>query len=195
MEKVFFRGAFYAAGQFRERGKMAQKMVERSHFYVTVGQTICNMQESKKYSHEEIVAVMPQQDPFLFLDCAEISAGNVVGQYKIKGDEFFLKGHFKGNPVFPGTLMLEMLGQVCVFYLLKGGDQSLARDVDPMKVFVTCSEMLRCSRICRPGDTMVVRAKVVKIRHPLAYFEAVMDVDGERAAYAERISFAFDYAG
>lgn len=151
------------------------------------------MSGEKSYDYQDIVAVMPQQEPFLFLQNATICDDGATAEYRISGDEYFLKGHFKDNPVFPGTLMLEALGQLCVFYLLKSGNSALAKEVDPKKIFVTCTEMARCTRICRPGDTMEIQMKVLRLRHPIAICTGSMSVSGERAAYVERMSFAFDY--
>ena len=151
------------------------------------------MQEEISYSYDDIVKAMPHQEPFLFLQSVKIRGDGATGTYKISGDEDFLRGHFKDNPVFPGTLMLESLGQLCVFYLIMSRNPALEREVDPKKIFVTCTEMARCTRVCRPGDTFKISAKAVRLRHPVAIFTALMDVNGERAAYADRITFAFDY--
>ena len=56
----------------------------------------------KKFSHEEICAILPQQPPFLFLDEAVIDGKEITATYLVRGDEFLLKGHFKNDPVFPG---------------------------------------------------------------------------------------------
>ncbi len=69
---------------------------------------------------EEIGAVMPIQPPFLFLNEASVSSIGANGKYKISGQEFFLQGHFKDNPVMPASIMLEALGQLAVLYLLEG---------------------------------------------------------------------------
>src|SRR3954468_20505489 len=68
---------------------------------------------------EQIVAVMPIQPPFLFLNEASVSSSGANGKYKISGQEFFLQGHFKDNPVMPASIMLEALGQLAVLYLLE----------------------------------------------------------------------------
>ena len=69
---------------------------------------------------EHIGAVMPVQPPFLFLNEASVSSTGANGKYKITGQEFFLQGHFKDNPVMPASIMLEALGQLAVLFLLEG---------------------------------------------------------------------------
>ena len=89
----------------------------------------------RKLNRQEIDALMPHGEPFLFIDSAEIGTGSARMKYKIRGDEFFFKGHFKGNPVFPATLMLEAVGQLGVLYLLASPDPAIEKPVDPKKYF------------------------------------------------------------
>ena len=76
-------------------------------------------QNRRKFPIEEIAAILPHQDPFLFLETASIGQGEATGTYIIKGTESFLQGHFKNRPVFPASIMIEALGQLAVFYLLR----------------------------------------------------------------------------
>ncbi len=145
------------------------------------------------FTKSEIEAVMPQQDPFLFLESATIDGYEAFATYQIKGTEDFLRGHFKGNPVFPGTIMLEALGQLGVLFLLKAKVPEIAGAVDSSKIFVTSMEMARVMRICRPGDVLEMRAKATRLRHPISNFEGHLTVKGERAAFAEKFCLTFDY--
>ena len=71
---------------------------------------------------------MPHREPFLFLESVQISGDETTGSYRISGNEYFLQGHFKENPVFPASIMIEALGQLCVFFLLKGKNAALKRE-------------------------------------------------------------------
>ena len=148
---------------------------------------------TKKFSKEDILSVMPQQPPFLFVDEAEYVDGEIIGKYKIKDPEVFADGHFKGNPVFPGTLMFESLGQLCVLGLVKGVFEGMECPADPSKIFFTSSEASRCMRICRPNEVLELRAKPTRIRRPIANFEASIKCNGERTAFIEKLTLTFDY--
>ena len=150
------------------------------------------MSEHKKITKEEILAVMPQQPPFLFIDEAEINGTQITAKYKIKPDEVFFEGHFKGNPVFPGTLMLEALGQLGVLYLLTSENPDLGGKVDATKIYFISSDGGRCQRICRPNDLLEFSVKVDKLRLPVARFSGKMSVGGEKAASAESMTLTFD---
>jgi len=148
---------------------------------------------SKSYRIEEIASLMPHKEPFLFLETAKIDGTEATATYKITGNEYFLEGHFKENPVFPASIMIEALGQLCVFYLLKGEDPSIASKVDPNTIFFTSCDGVKCRRICKPGDKLTMKVNVSRIRHPLACFKGEINVEGERTAHAEEIKLAFDY--
>ena len=65
-------------------------------------------------NREEIKSILPHREPMLLLDSAWLDEnGAAHGEYTVKGDEWFLQGHFPGNPVVPGVMQCEMAGQTC----------------------------------------------------------------------------------
>jgi len=150
-------------------------------------------QNVRKFPIEEIAAIMPHQEPFLFLETASITSGEATGTYIIKGSESFLQGHFKDRPIFPASIMIEALGQLAVFYLLAADDEKLQQDVDCNSIYFASCDGVRCHRICKPGDILTLQVKPRNIRHPLALFHGSITVDGEKASVAEEIKLAFDY--
>ena len=143
---------------------------------------------------EQIATVMPVQPPFLFLNEAAVNTVSATGKYKITGQEAFLQGHFKGNPVMPASLMLEALGQLAVLFLLEGMTTETGKMVAPNTIFFTGCEGVRAHRICRPGDTLVLTIKPKRIKMPLATFEGAIRVGSEKAAIAEEITLTFALA-
>ena len=148
---------------------------------------------AKTYRIEEIASLMPHRDPFLFLESVQINGDETTGNYRISGNEYFLEGHFKENPVFPASIMIEALGQLCVFFLLKGKNLSIKEKVNPNTIFFTSCDGVKCRRICKPGDLLKMKVKVSRIRHPLACFQGEITVEGEKTASAEEVKLAFDY--
>lgn len=140
---------------------------------------------------EQIVTVMPIQPPFLFLGEASVSAHGANAKYKISGQEFFLQGHFKDNPVLPASIMLEALGQLAVLFLLEGQVGEPGKVVDPRTIFFTSCEGVRCHRVCRPGDVLTLSIKPKRLKQPLATFEGQIRVGQEKAALAEEITLTF----
>jgi len=148
---------------------------------------------AKTYRIEEIASLMPHREPFLFLESVQINGDETTGSYKISGNEYFLEGHFKENPVFPASIMIEALGQLCVFFLLKGDNSGIKEKVDPNTIFFTSCDGVKCRRICKPGDLLKMKVTVSRVRHPLACFKGEILVEGEKTAVAEEIKLAFDY--
>lgn len=142
---------------------------------------------------EHIGAVMPIQPPFLFLNEASVNSVSANGKYKITGQEFFLQGHFKDNPVMPASMMLEALGQLAVLYLLEGAVTEPGKVVGPQTIFFTGCEGVRAHRVCRPGDILSISVKPKRMKMPLATFTGAIRVGQEKAVIAEEITLTFGF--
>lgn len=143
---------------------------------------------------EQIMSIMPIQPPFLFLNEASVSSQGASAKYRISGQEFFLQGHFKDNPVMPASIMLEAIGQLAVLFLLEGGAGEPSKVVNPQTIFFTSCESVRCHRMCKPGDVLSLSIKPKRLKAPLATFEGGIRVGQEKAAIAEEITLTFGYA-
>jgi len=150
-------------------------------------------QRAASLSFDEIAALLPQQPPFMFLSRGTVGKESASGEYEVAGGEFFLEGHFKDNPVFPASIMIEALGQLAVLFLLKSSNEQIEYPVKPEMVYFKSCDGVRCHRVCRPGDTLSMEVKLKKLRRPLAIFEGSISVGSEKAAFAEEITLAFDW--
>ena len=71
-------------------------------------------------SKEEIKKIIPYDDPFLFLDEAEIVSENeITGSFQRKPDQYFFKGHFVDFKIMPGVLVVEAMAQLSTILLRK----------------------------------------------------------------------------
>ncbi len=69
-------------------------------------------------SKEEVLARVPQQDPFRFIDeIHELDADHIVASYRFPEDADFYRGHFPGNPITPGVILVETMAQAGVVAL------------------------------------------------------------------------------
>jgi 3-hydroxyacyl-[acyl-carrier-protein] dehydratase len=142
---------------------------------------------------EHIGAVMPVQPPFLFLNEASVSSTGANGKYRITGQEFFLQGHFKDNPVMPASIMLEALGQLAVLFLLEGAPLEPGKAIGANTIYFTGCEGVRAHRMCKPGDILTLSIKPKRMKIPLATFEGAIRVGQEKAVIAEDITLTFAY--
>lgn len=144
-------------------------------------------------SFDQIGALMPQQPPFLFLNKATIGETSATGEYRIEGSEFFLEGHFRDNPVFPASIMIEALGQLAVLFLLKSSNPGIRYPIKNDQVYFKSCDGVRCHRVCRPGDTLTMEVSLKRLRRPVATFQGSISVGEEKTAFAEEITLAFDW--
>src|SRR4030095_16992216 len=142
---------------------------------------------------EHVAAVMPIQPPFLFLNEASVSSTAANGKYKITGQEFFLQGHFKDNPVMPASIMLEALGQLAVLYLLEGAPTEPGKVVSPQMIFFTGCEGVRAHRVCRPGDILTLSIKPKRMKMPLATLVRSVRGGQEKAVIVEEITLTYGF--
>jgi len=62
---------------------------------------------------QEIKSILPYKEPFLFVDeLTEISEEQAKGTYTYREDAFFYEGHFPGNPITPGVILIETMAQI-----------------------------------------------------------------------------------
>ncbi|OIO60774.1 MAG: 3-hydroxyacyl-ACP dehydratase [Verrucomicrobia bacterium CG_4_10_14_3_um_filter_43_23] len=140
-----------------------------------------------------IRSILPHQEPFLFLDSATLEEKTASGLYQVTGSEDFLKGHFKEEPIFPASIMMEALGQLAVLFLLTTKQPELTMPVDNKRVMFTSSDRLSCHNVCRPGDLLEMRIQLKRVRPPLMRFDGYIRKDGEKVLSVEGLTLAFDF--
>ena len=128
----------------------------------------------------EIKTILPHRYPMLLVDrVIEYEAGKrVVGIKNVSANESFFQGHFPGEPIMPGVLILEALAQVsCVLVLRDLG-------VPGSIALFTGAEGVAWRRKVVPGDQLRLEAEVEKIRSPFGRMKARATVEGELACEA-----------
>lgn len=145
----------------------------------------------KHYSREQIALILPQQPPFLFLDSAELQDASAKGRYLIKGEEFFLEGHFKDEPIFPASIVFEAMGQAACLWLLEKAPSQTGRQINSKQVYFASLDGAHFQRKAKPGEQLEFELKLSKLREPLAVFEGTVTANGEPAARIERLVLAF----
>jgi 3-hydroxyacyl-[acyl-carrier-protein] dehydratase len=125
-----------------------------------------------------IEAVIPHRAPFLLVDrIVELEPGvRARGEWAITDDLPFLAGHFPGNPIVPGVLMVESAAQVGAVCALTHPDHE-----GKFGVFAGIDDV-RFTRIVRPGETIDVEIVVDRLRGRIGRASAALTVGGEAAA-------------
>lgn len=131
---------------------------------------------------DEIMEILPHREDMLLLDEVSLDGGDAVGHYHVRGDEFFLRGHFPGNPIVPGVILCEILAQsACV--LMK--DAML----DGKLPVYTGLDKVKFRSPVRPGDTIETRCRIRRAKLPFYFAEGTVCVEGRLCVSAE-FSFA-----
>ena len=131
----------------------------------------------------EILARLPHRYPFLLVDRAEEyrPSESLVGIKCVTINEPFFPGHFPGNPVMPGVLVVEALAQVGALLMSKTWDI----DISKTTIFFMSVDGARFRLPVRPGDVLKLHVEAVKIRAPVVKFKGKALVNGKLAAECE----------
>lgn len=132
-----------------------------------------------------IMEIIPQRAPFLMIDrVEEFVAGESCTAYKnVCINEWFFQGHFPGQPIMPGVLIVEALAQTGAVAILSmeenKGKNALFGGIDKLKF----------KKPVVPGDVLKLEVKIIKRKGPIGVGEAIATVDGTVCAKGE-LTFA-----
>lgn len=137
------------------------------------------------YTAKEILEIIPHRQPFMLIDTIEeLEEGQrAVGKKCVSYNEPYFAGHFPGNPVMPGVLIIEALAQVGAVAML-----SLEEYKGKTAYFVGIDKA-KFKKMVVPGDVLMLETKILKVKGRIGVGEAVATVDGKVAAKAE-LTFA-----
>jgi len=115
----------------------------------------------------QIMAVLPHRYPMLLIDrITELEPmKRAVGYKNLTMNEAFFQGHFPGNPLMPGVLMIEALAQLGGTMILAAGD--FAR----MTPYLTGIDKLKFRRPVVPGDRLVMEATMLRTKRNMGWVE------------------------
>ena len=131
---------------------------------------------------EEIKKILPHREPMLLVDEVEKKADNAIGRYTVRGDEFFLQGHFPENPIVPGVILCEILAQSACVLL----EDVMSEGKIPV---YTGLDKVRFRNPVHPGDIIETQCKIKKAKHPFYFAEGTASVNEKICVFAE-FSFA-----
>jgi beta-hydroxyacyl-ACP dehydratase FabZ len=108
-------------------------------------------------TRREIEEHLPHREPFLLMDAVTRLEDNLLEAYReVRSEEFYFPGHFPGNPVMPGVLMVEAIAQAGILLVLKKREERRGRNT-----LFAAVENVRFRRLVRPGDRLLLSVQVM----------------------------------
>ena len=127
-------------------------------------------------SKDEIKKYLPHREPFLFVDeVININKNSDIHAKKfISEDEYFLQGHFPNNPIFPGVIIIEALGQVSGIL----GFVSMDKTPEEGSIYVLAGvDKVRFRKRLVPGDEVHLFSKVINSKNGIWKFDCRAEVN------------------
>ena len=141
---------------------------------------------ARQYQHDKkagvifdinaILNILPHRYPFLLIDkIVEFKLDEKIVSIKnVTMNEPFFQGHFPGNPIMPGVLILEAMAQTGGIMMLNGNDK-----IKESVVYFMGIDKARFRKPVLPGDTLVIEATMTNMRRSVCQFDAKAFVRGE----------------
>ena len=137
------------------------------------------------YTAQEIMDIIPHRYPFFFFfSIEELEEGvRALGKKCVSVNEPYFQGHFPGNPVMPGVLILEALAQVGAVAILSRPEWK------GKTAYFAGIEKAKFRSKVFPGDVLMLETEIIKTKGPIGVGRAKAYVNGKTAAEAE-LTFA-----
>lgn len=134
---------------------------------------------------KEIMEIIPHRQPFMLIDTIEELEPGVraVARKCVSYNEPFFQGHFPGEPVMPGVLIIEALAQAGAVAIL-----SLEENKGKTAYFAAINSAKFKKKVI-PGDVLILETEIIKVKGPMGIGKATAAVDGKIAVQAE-LTFA-----
>lgn len=134
---------------------------------------------------QQIMEILPHRNPFLLIDTIEelVPGEKAVAKKNVTMNEPYFMGHFPGNPVMPGVLIIEALAQTGAVAIL-GKEENRGKTA-----YFAAINAAKFKRKVIPGDVLTLKTEIIKQKGTVGIGKAVAKVGNEVACVAE-LTFA-----
>lgn len=137
----------------------------------------------KTFDIQKIMNLLPHRYPFIMIDrILELVPGEkVIALKNVTINEPFFQGHFPGNPIMPGVLIIEAMGQAGAVLAA----ESLPGEKQGLLIYFMSMDKVKFRQPVVPGDQLMLELKFLKKRAKVFKMSGVALVDGKRVVEAE----------
>lgn len=139
--------------------------------------------EPKDIDIAYVLKALPHRYPFLLIDkVLDYQLGKSLTALKnVTVNEPFFQGHFPGNPVMPGVMILESLAQACGVLAYLG----MTEHSDNPLYYLVKIDKARFSQTVRPGDQLIQKVEQKRMLRGMGLYDCTAEVNGEAVATAQ----------
>tara|TARA_X000001036_G_scaffold119027_1_gene112496 strand:+ start:154 stop:1569 length:1416 start_codon:yes stop_codon:yes gene_type:complete len=155
------------------------KNIKRKYFNKGADNNMGSKKQKISFDIREVLNILPHRYPFLLIDkINNLNPGKEVDAIKnVTFNEPFFQGHFSGQPVMPGVLLIESMAQAGGFLVL-----NTIPSPDSKLMYISAIESTRFKKVVVPGDQLKITARLLKFKLNTCKIEATIHVEGELVA-------------
>lgn len=155
------------------------KNIKRKYFNRGVNKKMTPKKQKISFDIREVLNILPHRYPFLLIDrINNLDSGKEVQAIKnVTFNEPFFQGHFPGQPVMPGVLLIESMAQAGGFLVL-----NTIPSPESKLMYISAIENTRFKKIVVPGDQLIINAKLLKFKLNTCKIEATIHVNKDLVA-------------
>jgi UDP-3-O-[3-hydroxymyristoyl] N-acetylglucosamine deacetylase/3-hydroxyacyl-[acyl-carrier-protein] dehydratase len=136
-----------------------------------------------------VLDTLPHRYPFVMIDrVVELSEDELTAIKNVTINEPFFQGHYPGNPVMPGVLQVEAMAQAAGILMIRRTNLE-----NKTALFMSCDKV-KWRKPVRPGDQLLIKVKMTKVRGSVACAEGECSVNGQVVSSADLMFAVVDSA-
>ena len=142
------------------------------------------MDNNNTLNKEQIINLLPHREPMLLIDelANIVPYKSAVGIINVEKDSFFFQGHFPGQPVMPGVMIVEAFGQTAAALTAYSLDP---KEVDNKLVYLMSVDKARFRKPIMPECKLLLEIEAIRSRGRIWKYKGIAKVNGTRMADAE----------
>ena len=142
------------------------------------------MDNSNALNKEQITSLLPHREPMLLIDelVSIVPHKSAVGIINVKEDSFFFQGHFPGQPVMPGVMIVEAFGQAAAALTAFSLNP---KEVENKLVYLMSVDKARFRKPVMPNCKLLLEIQAIRSRGRVWRYKGIARVNGTKMADAE----------